>query len=75
MYSIGATIQVKVNGSSPLEIQAVGDNDSQVANVYESKPLAKVLTANAGVIQVVIAGSPVVGSATVIIEYVESPLA
>ena len=74
VYSVGATLQVVVNGATPLEVQATSDNDAQTSDAYESRPFAKVLTANAGVVEVVVAGSPVIGSATVIIEYVEAPL-
>ena len=57
------------------EIQATGDNDAETANAYESRPFLTVGATNVGVARVVVAGSPVIGSATVLIEYVEAPLA
>jgi len=75
VYSAGTTLQVIVDGTTDLEIQATGDNDAETTNVYESRPFSTVAAANVGVARVVVAGSPVIGSATVIVEYVEAPLA
>jgi len=75
VYSAGATLQVIVDGATDLEIQATGDNDAETANAYESRPFLTVGATNVGVARVVVAGSPVIGSATVLIEYVEAPLA
>ena len=69
-YSSGATAQVLVNGSTPLVVQDTNETDLTATNVYESQPYANILAANAGTIEVVIAGSPSAGSCTVLVEYV-----
>ena len=74
-YSSGATLQVVVDGATDLEIMATSDNDAETVASYKSEDYSTVAAANVGTIKVVVAGSPIAGSADVIVEFVESFLA
>jgi len=74
-YDGGATIQVRVNGSTPLTVQATSENRPNRAGLYGSTPFAEVAAANEGVLRVVLGAAPTVGAAEVVVEYYDTFLA
>jgi len=74
-YDGGATIAVKINGSSPLTVQATTENKPSKINLYANTPFSDVSASNAGVVRVTLGGSPTVGAAEVVVEYHDSFLA
>jgi hypothetical protein len=75
LYDGGATIAVKINGSSPLTVQATTENRPNKVNLYANTPFADVSASNAGVVRVTLGGTPTVGAAEVVVEYADSFLA
>ena len=74
-YDGGATIAVKVNGATPLTVQATNENRPNKTNLYANTPFSDVGAANTGVIRVTLGGAPTVGAAEVVVEYNDSFLA
>ena len=74
-YDGAATIAVKINGSSPLTVQATTENRPGKINNYLNTPFADVGASNAGVIRVTLGGSPTVGACDVVVEYQDAFLA
>lgn len=69
-YSAGATIEI---GSTPVPnlLQATTDNDPQVDDTYDAPQLTNWNAAS--VVTATVAGAPVAGTATVMVEYVTTP--
>ena len=74
-YDGGATISVRINGGTPLTVQATTENRPNKINLYQNTPFADVGGANAGPIRVVLGGAPTVGAADVLVEYNDTSLA
>lgn len=74
-YSANATIQVLVNGSTPLEVQPTSNVLATEVAIYESNPEETVSSDNSGVVRVVVGGSPIAGASKIRVEYFESFLA
>lgn len=75
VYDGAATIAVRINGGTPLTVQATTENRPNKVNLYATTPWADVAGANAGVVRVVLGGTPTTGAADVVVEYVDSFLA
>lgn len=74
-YSVDSTLEVKINGSSPLVIMASVDNDAESKGIYANYEEIEVASANTGVVQVVVGGSPVAGEAVVYVDFYANTLA
>jgi hypothetical protein len=72
VFNGSATLAVRVNGSSPLNIQLTVENKLANLDQYTTEPFSSVLAANVGVIRCIVAGTSTVGSAEVIVTYAES---
>jgi hypothetical protein len=70
-YNGSATLAVKVNGSSALNLQLSTENNPALAHDYQTEPNATVQSGYSGVIRVTVGGTPTVGAATVLIELCE----
>ena len=66
------TLDVVVNGSTPLTIQGNSQNTPKIVGVNETRPFIEVSSANSGVVEVVVGNNPVSGSAKVLIEYIDT---
>ena len=66
------TLEVNLNGSTPLSIQSTSQNTPSTIGVYPTVVNNFVSSANAGVVEVVVGGSPTSGSAKVVVEYISS---
>lgn len=75
LYDGAATIEVRINGATPLTVQATTENRPNKVGLYANTPFSDVGAANAGVVRVVLGGTPTVGAAEVVVEYYESFLA
>jgi hypothetical protein len=73
-YDAGTTIQVAVNGSSPLEVMATTDNNAEETNQFSVEQVSNVSASNAGTVRVTITGTPAAGASVVIVKYVEAYL-
>ena len=71
-YSGGTTIQVNVNGGTPLTVLDTTENDPTVVGIYAKDQDTAVAPANAGVIVVNIGGAPGVGAGRVIVQYISA---
>jgi hypothetical protein len=72
VFNGSATLAVRVNGSSPLNIQLTTENKLANLDQYITEPFSPVLAANVGVIRCIVEGTATVGSAEVIVTYAES---
>jgi len=74
-YNNNATIQVQINGGTPLVVQATTENRPSKINLYQNTPWADVAAGNAGVVRVTLGGTPSLGAADVVVEYQDAFLA
>lgn len=74
-YDGSATLEVRINGSTPLTVQATTENRPSKVGLYANTPFENVGALNAGVVRVVLGGTPTVGAAEVVVEYYETFLA
>lgn len=75
LYDGGATLEVLVNGSTPLTVQATTENRPNKVGLYANTPFSDVAASNAGIVRVVLGGTPTVGAAEVVVEYYETFMA
>lgn len=74
-YNNNATIAVQINGGTPLTVQATNENRPSKINLYQSTPWADVAAGNAGIVRVILGGTPTLGAADVVVEYQDAFLA
>ena len=72
LTSPSPTLDVKINGSTPLSIQSGLQNTPAVTGVYTTEVNKFVSSANSGIVEVVVGNNPASGSAKVLIEYVDT---
>jgi hypothetical protein len=71
-YDGGATLEVSINGSTPLVVQATSDNRPNKVGLYANTPFSDVGATNAGLVRVTLGGAPTTGSADVVVEYYDT---
>jgi hypothetical protein len=69
-YNGSATISIRLNGSSTLNLQLTTENNPAIEHDYQTEPMVGVTSGYNGVVRCVVGGTPTVGSAEVLIELV-----
>ena len=70
----GATIDVTTNGSTPPVLQSTSDNNTSQTSIYEVDNWLQIGATNAGNVVCNVGGTPTVGQAIVVVEYVSNPV-
>jgi hypothetical protein len=70
-YNGSATLLVRVNGATPLNLLLTTESNLSIASLFGAEFNSVVLAANAGIIRAILAGTPTVGAANVVVTYAE----
>lgn len=70
-YNGSATLLVRVNGATPLNLLLTTESNLSIASLFGAEFNSVVLAANAGIIRTILAGTPTVGAANVVVTYAE----
>jgi hypothetical protein len=65
------TLQVDINGSSPVTVSATTDSDLLTVNAYETSTYDQIGATGTGVVRCTLAGGPSSGAASVFVHYAE----